>query len=687
MEPEVTGEATVPLKPLTRSKTKQIQKEREQEKQPELPPASQSRERQEELSPEEGQEEKEDGKSPLSPRPEEKEYRINLEEESMQELFLEHQSTDPRCLTIRERLAKYRQDCKCETKMTLEENKDQERKHEPECYLGKFKVDEDTGLVMHIAPPTVARTWTIVVPGTLKEAVLRYYHGPPISGHNGATRVKLAIKRLFWWKKMAKDIEKWVKACLVCALRKTRRRFGQTSPGILTTSLPWDICAIDVVGPLTESARKHRYVLTMIDCFSKYPIAIPLVTVDAEEVARAVFEHMIAHHSCPRFLLSDNATNLCGDVMTGLCKLFNIKQIRTVAYTPSLNPFVERYHSHLMAQVTALTNQMKDDWDLWLPVVLYAYRISTHATNGYSPMHVLSGRQPRNDIELAFPETKKQLNTPDYMHQLQDNLRGIFSDIRQRQRKVAEYNQNRRMTGYKPRDFTVGDYVLVYAPARAELLPKHIPRVQKMLDRFIGPFRIITVIGQGPSRKYVVHNAKKAREEVYRGETLSLYCPWKDDGTPSIQAREYMSKPQRMNLNAQVGRKFLPKDIQYGDLVAFPNVMPDGTRGFGIGKVVHHLTEKSFNCHWYSNSEENLLGTYAPCWIRPDGSWYAALTRQHARHEPLLTAGTYTHPITQDIIADCGFSLTAGNKIPKTTLDRIQNHRLFHWKCDADKTE
>ena len=166
-----------------------------------------------------------------------------------------------------------------------------------------------------------------------------------------------------------------------------------------------------------------------------------------------------------------------------------------------------------------------------------------------------------------------------------------------------------------------------------------------------------------------------------------MYCPWKDDGTPSIQAREYMSKPQRMNLNAQAGKKFLPKDIQYGDLVAFPNVMPDGTRGFGIGKVVHHLTEKSFNCQWYSNPEENLLGTYAPCWIRPDGSWYAALTRQHARHEPLLTAGTYTHPITQDIIADCGFSLTAGNKIPKTTLDRIRNHRLFHWKCDVSKTE
>ena len=143
-----------------------------------------------------------------------------------------------------------------------------------------------------------------------------------------------------------------------------------------------------------------------------------------------------------------------------------------------------------------------------------------------------------------------------------------------------------------------------------------------------------------------------------------------------------MSKKQRMNINAQKEEKYLPKPMSSGDLVVFPNTMPDGTPGFGVGKVVYKLTETTFNCQWYSNDKEELLGTYAPCWLKPDGSWYASLRRRHERHEPLMTAETYTHPITQDIIADCGFTLTAGNKIPEATLRRIKDHRLFHWICD-----
>ena len=50
-------------------------------------------------------------------------------------------------------------------------------------------------------------------------------------------------------------------------------------------------------------------------------------------MARAVFEHLIAVHSCPRVMVTDNASNFCGEVMTALRDLFNIQHIRTVAYT------------------------------------------------------------------------------------------------------------------------------------------------------------------------------------------------------------------------------------------------------------------------------------------------------------------------------------------------------------------
>ena len=225
---------------------------------------------------------------------------------------------------------------------------------------------------------------------------------------------------------MDRDIAKWVGACLPCAARKTRRRMGTTKPGVLSTQFPWDVCAIDIVGPLYESSEGHKYILTIMDCFSKFPIAVPLKTTGAEEVARVIFERVIAHHSCPKVLLSDNASNFCGEVMEALTKLFNIRHIRTVAYTPQLNSYLERFHGWMMATVTALTNSLKSDWHKWLPVALYVYRTSTHASTGYSPLEILTGRPPRSDMDLAFPVPRPNLAETDYMRELEQNISRIY---------------------------------------------------------------------------------------------------------------------------------------------------------------------------------------------------------------------------------------------------------------------
>ena len=471
-DPEIEQEGkeeTAHLTAMTRNQTRAQERQRKQqeeddqhnprvdshdnkhEEEPRLP-------RQTNLTSEEERHENDESQkgSKAGTQEEDEPYRLDLTDSHMKELFRQQQAKDPKCLAIRDKIEKARRECKCEHAETKEQT------HEKPCPLWEFKVDEKTGLLMHIASVKVARKWVTVVPETLKESVLRYFHGLPISGHNGSRRVRLAIKRLFWWHGLVKDTKKWVKACLVCALRKTRRRFGQTLPVTLSTNLPWDVCAIDIVGPLIPSDRGHKWVLTMIDCFSKFPIAIPLVTTEAEEVARAVFDRLISNHSCPRFILTDNANNFCGDVMTELYKLFNIRHIRTVAYTPQLNSFLERYHSHLMAAITGVANQMKGDWDLWVPVVLYAYRISTHATTGYSPMEVLTGREPRTDIDLAFPDSEESLSSLDYMDQLGANTRRIFKEIRERQQRCADYNRHLRMKRYKQIEFKVGDYVLVH---------------------------------------------------------------------------------------------------------------------------------------------------------------------------------------------------------------------------------
>ena len=210
----------------------------------------------------------------------------------------------------------------------------------------------------------------------------------------------------------------------------------------------------------------------------------------------------------------------------------------------------------------------------------------------------------------------------------------------------------------------------------AELLPTHMSCVKKMLDRCIGPFRITAVTG---SLKYTLYNHTAQRDDIYRGESLSLWCPWQPEGTPSVPARRYLSKKQRMTINKQK-TKFVPKEMEIGDLVVFPRTMEDGSQGFGVAKVRQRHGESAYDCQWYSNPTEKLLGTYLPCWMLPNGQWYCAKTARNTRHEPMMTTGTYPWAITRELIADCGFQLTAGNKLPDSVLDHMMDHRKFHWK-------
>ena len=48
---------------------------------------------------------------------------------------------------------------------------------------------------------------------------------------------------------------------------------------------PFARVAIDLVGPVPMSGRKHRWILTLMDCATRYPEAIPMKSIDTIECA------------------------------------------------------------------------------------------------------------------------------------------------------------------------------------------------------------------------------------------------------------------------------------------------------------------------------------------------------------------------------------------------------------------
>ena len=71
-----------------------------------------------------------------------------------------------------------------------------------------------------------------------------------------------------------------------------------THPFTIASRGLWDRIAIDTIGPLPESAEGHKYILTIIDTFSRFIELIPLKSTLAETTADAQIQ-IIGRYGIP----------------------------------------------------------------------------------------------------------------------------------------------------------------------------------------------------------------------------------------------------------------------------------------------------------------------------------------------------------------------------------------------------
>ena len=131
--------------------------------------------------------------------------------------------------------------------------------------------------------------------------------------------------------------------------------------------------AIDLVGPLVMSDRKHRWVLTMKDFATRYPIPIPMTSFETVDVAEALVG-IFAGVRIPREILSDRGSQFTSDLMKEITRLLSIKQLTTTPYHAMCNGLVEKFNGTLKLMLKRMTHERPGDWDRYIPALLFAYR-------------------------------------------------------------------------------------------------------------------------------------------------------------------------------------------------------------------------------------------------------------------------------------------------------------------------
>jgi hypothetical protein len=105
----------------------------------------------------------------------------------------------------------------------------------------------------------------ITDPGPIKEerlAIFREMHDNPL-GHLGMNRTYDRVKLFTTWPGMKQELEEYIRQCETCQKSKITQNKTKLPMKITTTpDIVWEKCALDIVGPLSQTLDVNRYVLT-----------------------------------------------------------------------------------------------------------------------------------------------------------------------------------------------------------------------------------------------------------------------------------------------------------------------------------------------------------------------------------------------------------------------------------------
>jgi len=73
------------------------------------------------------------------------------------------------------------------------------------------------------------------------------------------------------------------------------------------------------VGPTDVSNKGNRYILTFQDDLTKFMVAIPIPTQDAETVAREFVLNIVLKYGIPEVILTDQVANIFSELFTNVC--------------------------------------------------------------------------------------------------------------------------------------------------------------------------------------------------------------------------------------------------------------------------------------------------------------------------------------------------------------------------------
>ncbi|OWZ08446.1 LOW QUALITY PROTEIN: polyprotein [Phytophthora megakarya] len=332
----------------------------------------------------------------------------------------------------------------------------------------RYKVEEGV-LKRRVNLPTRAghahTRYVPVVPPSYIDTVLHFCHGDVMSAHLGVTKTLERVRQQAFWPGWRKDVMEFVRECSYCGAGKGSRlwRSGQIQRmPIVDLTGPFSLVVVDAVGPLVSTERNNKYILVFVNYFTRWAKAFAVKRLDTVTFVETLVNGVVSRHRIPSRLLSDRGSNFISDLAKSFYETLGIKKLFGSAYHPQTQGLVERFNGTLIRMLKMYVSEAQEDWDVYLPRVLFAYRTAFHEALGDTPFFSLYGRDP----VLPLGEKWKSNEVAQYRRELHKSLRDVRHVV-DRQLIKAQDRHEKRLQHQVTAHSEIGDPVWVYQFFRA----------------------------------------------------------------------------------------------------------------------------------------------------------------------------------------------------------------------------
>jgi transposase InsO family protein len=171
---------------------------------------------------------------------------------------------------------------------------------------------------------------------------------------------------------------------------------------------------LDFLGPLPPAQGNLKYLVVVVEYFSKWIEAKPLATITSAIVQKFFWQNIVCRFGVPKAITVDNGTQFDAETFKNFCNQIGTKIHFASVRHPESNGLVERANGIIITGIMkSIFNQRKGKWLDELIKVVWNHNTTISRSTGFTPFKLLFGDEAITPEEARTVSIRTLASTED----------------------------------------------------------------------------------------------------------------------------------------------------------------------------------------------------------------------------------------------------------------------------------